>query len=36
MLEKDMLDIWYISVNKTLQVYSYTRSIQFKDIQTNG
>lgn len=36
MLEKDMLDIWYLSVNKTLHVFSYTGSIQLKDNQTNG
>lgn len=36
MLEKDMHDIWYFTVNKTLHVFSYTRSIQLKDNQTNG
>lgn len=36
MLENDMHDIWYLAVNETLQVFSYTRSIQLKDIQTNG
>ena len=36
MLKKDMHDIWHLTVNETLQVSPYTRSIQLKDIQTNG
>ena len=36
MPKKDMHDLWYFSVNETLHVFSDTRSIQLKDIQTNG
>ncbi len=36
MPKKDMHDIWYFSVNKTLHVLPLTRYIQLKDIQTNG
>ena len=35
-LKKDMHNIRFPALNKTFHVFSYTRSIQLKDIKNDG